>query len=324
MPDGLELVGGSRQGCPGRDDVDHGVQIRSRAAAGEVVTGLAKRRLELSQFGPKGRGPLEEHIEIRDGLGAQGVGRRSAAGLSRRGLHPPEDRSRPSQELASPRNPRCATGIAQHLLQIHKEPADLDRCTHIEMMGRHRAKGCYMTAGRPKSAGSRLFHWFVALLTVPSLAWGAFVLGATPANAAALTSLSWTVSNNQISATAVTYSYSFKTATAGTIKTITFAVSGSGLAGTPTIVRELRDRRGFGVTNRSDDHVHGDHCRRGRRRHPDLHRVRWSHQQLPRPGATRRRSRPRRRRRRRSTPQPLRPSPSRRTTRPSRSRSRRA
>ena len=47
--------------------------------------------------------------------------------------------------------------------------------------------------------------------------------------------MSWTVSNNQVSATNVSYSYSFKTATAGTIKTITFAVSGAGLAGAPTI-----------------------------------------------------------------------------------------
>ena len=49
--------------------------------------------------------------------------------------------------------------------------------------------------------------------------------------------MTWSVSNNQVSATAVTYSYSFKTATAGTIKTITFVVSGAGLAGTPTIAK---------------------------------------------------------------------------------------
>jgi hypothetical protein len=49
--------------------------------------------------------------------------------------------------------------------------------------------------------------------------------------------MSWSVSNNQVSATSVSYAYSFKTTTAGTIKTITFAVSGAGLAGTPTITR---------------------------------------------------------------------------------------
>ena len=62
-------------------------------------------------------------------------------------------------------------------------------------------------------------------------------LWASPAKAAALTNTSWTVSNNQVSATGVSYSYSFKTATAGTIKTITFAVSGAGLGGAPTITR---------------------------------------------------------------------------------------
>lgn len=76
------------------------------------------------------------------------------------------------------------------------------------------------------------------------LALGAAVIGATvlvltalPAGAATLTNMSWTVSNNQVSATGVSYSYSFRTTTAGTIKTITFAVSGSGLGGTPTITR---------------------------------------------------------------------------------------
>jgi hypothetical protein len=62
-------------------------------------------------------------------------------------------------------------------------------------------------------------------------------LGAPAAQAAALTSLNWSVSNNQVGATGVTYSYSFKTATTGTIKTIDFVVSGAGLAGTPAIVK---------------------------------------------------------------------------------------
>src|SRR5437763_15039476 len=63
--------------------------------------------------------------------------------------------------------------------------------------------------------------------------------GTSAAQAAALTNLSWTVTNNQVSATSVTYSYSFKTATTGTIKSITFAVSGAGLAGTPAIARNF-------------------------------------------------------------------------------------
>lgn len=44
------------------------------------------------------------------------------------------------------------------------------------------------------------------------------------------------MSNNQAAATPTNYSFSFKTATVGTIKTITFTVSGAGLGGTPAIV----------------------------------------------------------------------------------------
>jgi len=72
--------------------------------------------------------------------------------------------------------------------------------------------------------------WLVVAAVV-----GLCVLPAVQANAAALSTVNWSVSSNQASATAVSYAYSFKTATAGTIKTITFAVSGAGLAGTPAI-----------------------------------------------------------------------------------------
>ena len=68
--------------------------------------------------------------------------------------------------------------------------------------------------------------------------------------------MSWSVSNNQVGATAVTYSYSFKTATAGTIKTITFAVSGAGLAGTPAINRNYGIGAGHGGALGPDDHLH--------------------------------------------------------------------
>jgi hypothetical protein len=62
---------------------------------------------------------------------------------------------------------------------------------------------------------------------------------AAPAGAATLTNVSWSVSNNQVSATNVTYAYSFTAATTGTIKTITMVVSGAGLAGTPAIARNF-------------------------------------------------------------------------------------
>src|SRR5437762_3707961 len=78
--------------------------------------------------------------------------------------------------------------------------------------------------------------WRLALIVFALLASG-LLLSTRPANAAALTSVSWTVSNNQVNATGVTYSYSFKTATVGIIGKITFVVSGAGLAGTPTVSR---------------------------------------------------------------------------------------
>jgi hypothetical protein len=65
------------------------------------------------------------------------------------------------------------------------------------------------------------------------------VYQAKPAGAAALTNVSWSVSNNQVSATNVTYGFSFTAATTGIIKTITFVVSGAGLAGAPAIARNF-------------------------------------------------------------------------------------
>jgi hypothetical protein len=65
------------------------------------------------------------------------------------------------------------------------------------------------------------------------------VMPTSPASAATLTSISWSVSNNQVSATNVSYSFSFTPATTGIIKSVTFAVSGAGLAGTPTITKNF-------------------------------------------------------------------------------------
>ena len=76
-----------------------------------------------------------------------------------------------------------------------------------------------------------------ALMIVLAIVGSMLAFGTSAAQAAALTNVNWSVTNNQVSATGVTYSYNFKTATTGTIKTITFAVSGSGLAGSPAIVK---------------------------------------------------------------------------------------
>lgn len=75
-----------------------------------------------------------------------------------------------------------------------------------------------------------------ALVALVALVGAFVVVGSPAAHAAALTNVNWSVTNNQVGATNVTYAYSFKAATAGTIKTVTFAVSGAGLAGTPAIV----------------------------------------------------------------------------------------
>lgn len=80
-------------------------------------------------------------------------------------------------------------------------------------------------------------RWRASLLVAAAIVASFLAFSASPARAGTPTNMSWTVSNNQVGATGVSYSYSFKTATTGTIKTITFAVSGAGLAGTPTIVR---------------------------------------------------------------------------------------
>jgi hypothetical protein len=94
-------------------------------------------------------------------------------------------------------------------------------------------------AGRITNRMSGRFRRSTALLSVIALASTISVLMAPAASAATLTNTSWTVTNNQVSATPVSYDYSFKTATVGFIAKITFVVSGAGLGGsvTPTIVK---------------------------------------------------------------------------------------
>lgn len=86
-------------------------------------------------------------------------------------------------------------------------------------------------------------------MMVVAISGSVIALGSSPALAGTLTTVNWTVTNNQVSATGVTYAYSFKTASTGTIKTITFAVSGSGLGGTPAIAKNYGI--GAGTVSRS-------------------------------------------------------------------------
>ena len=88
-----------------------------------------------------------------------------------------------------------------------------------------------------------------ALMIVLAIVGSMLAFGTSAAQAAALTNVNWSVTNNQVSATNVTYSYNFKTATTGIIKTITFAVSGAGLGGAPAIVKNYGI--GAGTVSRS-------------------------------------------------------------------------
>ena len=74
-----------------------------------------------------------------------------------------------------------------------------------------------------------------AVVSTVVISAGALAL-VSPAAAGTPTSMSWALSNNQAGAAGVTYSYSFTAATTGIIKFVTFAVSGSNLLGTPTVV----------------------------------------------------------------------------------------
>ena len=78
-----------------------------------------------------------------------------------------------------------------------------------------------MSSSRQRRRWSRrcLGGGLVALATLAML-----VVSAAPAFAGTLANVGWTVSDSLTGQTAVTYSYSFKTATAGTIKSVTMSV----------------------------------------------------------------------------------------------------
>jgi hypothetical protein len=83
----------------------------------------------------------------------------------------------------------------------------------------------------------RRMHRLASTLLVLTMLTGLSVATAQRAQAAGtLTNISWAVSDNQAASTPVNYSYSFTTATADIIKTITFTVSGGVQTGTPVIV----------------------------------------------------------------------------------------
>ncbi len=78
----------------------------------------------------------------------------------------------------------------------------------------------------------RIARRLAVTLSVAALAG---MLSAVPASAASFTNVAWSVSNNASSVSGVSYTYSFTTATTGTIASITFGVP-AGTAGTPAVV----------------------------------------------------------------------------------------
>lgn len=75
---------------------------------------------------------------------------------------------------------------------------------------------------------SQIFVTVTAALSMLGMLLG--FIGTEAASAGTLTSVTWTVNNSQSGATGITYAFAMKTATAGTIKTVTLAVP-AGTAG---------------------------------------------------------------------------------------------
>lgn len=79
------------------------------------------------------------------------------------------------------------------------------------------------------------FHRLGAIVALVVLAGSGLVALAQPSFAAGtLTSVSWAVSNSEVAATSVSYTYQFTTATSGTVSSVTMSVP-TGTAGTPAI-----------------------------------------------------------------------------------------
>lgn len=87
-------------------------------------------------------------------------------------------------------------------------------------------------------------HLRRAAIVLAAAVTGTLVAATGQATAATLTNGSWAVSNNQVGATGIQYTYNFTTATAGTIASITMTVP-AGTGGTPTVAQNV----GIGAGN---------------------------------------------------------------------------
>ena len=77
------------------------------------------------------------------------------------------------------------------------------------------------------SSFGRRRRWLRLCLAGGLISLVALAVGTAPAYAGTLSGVTWTVSDSQTGQTAVTYSYSFKTATTGTIRRVTMSVPGA-------------------------------------------------------------------------------------------------
>ena len=79
--------------------------------------------------------------------------------------------------------------------------------------------------------------WRSVVAVAASLTLASIAMPAPPTFAAAPTSVAWNVSNTQTSATSITYAFNLKTATAGTIKSITMTLPNTVASSVPVIAR---------------------------------------------------------------------------------------
>ena len=89
--------------------------------------------------------------------------------------------------------------------------------------------------GETTTEPTRRRRWLRRFVLAGSLALAALAFGAAPAFAGTLSGVNWTVSNSQSNLTGVSYAFSFKTATAGTVKSVTMTMP-FGTSGTPALI----------------------------------------------------------------------------------------
>jgi hypothetical protein len=110
VADRLKAARDAGQGLSGGHDVEHIVQIRRGAAAGEVPADFAKRGLEAPKLGAERRGRFQEQVEVGDGGRAQSLDRCRRGWWLSRPRHETEDTSA-ANSRRDPLSPRFRLGV---------------------------------------------------------------------------------------------------------------------------------------------------------------------------------------------------------------------